>query len=67
MKVREMMMLVPKRKFFRSKKHKLVVENRKTIASLQLMCYKGGFPMQCNCNCPLSKSCWFYGLKPVKE
>ena len=39
---------------------------RRLIRSLQLECYEGYFPMQCN-SCHLSKSCWFCGLKPIKE
>ena len=60
-------MLVPKKKVYRSQMHKPVVKNRKIISSLQMMCYQGNLPMICNEQCPIYKSCWFYGLKPIKE
>lgn len=59
-------MLIPRKKY-KCVKHKPVVKNSKLINSLQLECYKGHFPMICNNQCPIHKSCWFYGLKPVKE
>lgn len=59
-------MLIPKKKY-RSKMRKPIVKNYKIINSLQLECYKGNFPMQCGKACPLHESCWFCGLKPVKE
>ena len=60
-------MLIPNRKKYKSVKSKPIVNNNKLINSLQLSCYKGYFPMQCNTMCPLHQSCWFYGLKIVKE
>ena len=56
-------MLVPKKKVYRSKMHKPIIQNRKIINSLQMMCYKGNLPMSCTEKCPLYSSCWFYGLK----
>ena len=58
-------MLIPNRKKYNSIKRKPIVNNNKLINSLQLGCYKGYFPMQCN-SCHLSRSCWFCGLKPLK-
>lgn len=60
-------MLIPSRKKYRCTRKKPIVANNKLINSLQMECYKGHFPMKCNNLCPLSSSCWFYGLKILKE
>ena len=56
-------MLIPKNKKYKSVRKIKVNPTRKLIRSLQIGCYKGHFPMQCN-NCIWSVSCWFCGLKP---
>lgn len=60
-------MLIPSRKKYKSCKRKSLVENNRVINFLQMECYKGNFPMTCGKSCPIYKSCWFCGLKPVKE
>ena len=60
-------MIIPKNDIkYKSVKRVRVRGSRKLISSLQIMCYKGYFPMQCD-SCHLSRSCWFCGLKFVKE
>ena len=60
-------MLIPSRKKYKFVKHKSIIENNNVINFLQMECYKGNFPMYCSKKCPIHQSCWFYGLKTVKE
>ena len=61
-------MIIPKVSKVKYRSTKRIKRNlfTRALRDIQLQCYEGYYSMKCD-NCKIRKSCWFCGLKPVKE